>query len=167
MCGPAAHWSHCASFPTRGPQHLAAGRLGAWTMWVRSPVCGHFPVVHADWSRPFNVPRATRCSTPCLSPVGHLGLRLGRGCFWSPITVFPSPGIPEGVPHPGPTSPTGTHTPGTFGACAALGGSSSWRPRLLMRGLEMPRRIGLLHKWTVDGGKHNYPLASLEGVRAK
>ena len=85
MSGPATHWSCCASFPACVPQHLAADRQGTPAMrvprviprlWVAFSVHAHSPGLV-----PFCVLRATRHSTPCLSPVGRLGLRLGRGHF--------------------------------------------------------------------------------------
>ena len=82
------------------PQHLvAAGRFGVRMMWVKG-------VVHCLWTAfsgracspglvLFCVPRATSCSSPCPSPVGSLGLRLGRGhfCYWIPC--FPPLELPS------------------------------------------------------------------------
>ena len=85
--GPAAHWSRCAPLPACVPQHPVASCQGTRAMWVPR-------VVPRSWAAfsgharspglvPFCVPRATRRSTPCPSPVPYLGLRLGRGHFRS------------------------------------------------------------------------------------
>ena len=45
---------------------------------------------------PFCVPRATCQSTPCMSPVGRLGLRLGRGHFSvTGLLCFPPSELPR------------------------------------------------------------------------
>jgi hypothetical protein len=83
--GPAAHWSRCASLPTRVPQHLAAGQLGVRLMWVPR-VIPRFWAAFSGRARspglaPFCILRLVRCSTPHRSPVGRLGIRLARGGF--------------------------------------------------------------------------------------
>ena len=106
--GPAAHWSRRASLPTRVLQHPAAGQLRVPLMWVPGVIprlWAAFSVhVQSPGLVPSCVPRATRHSTPCPSPVEHLGLRLGRGHLSvtaEKIWVFPSFGNSFGVPHPG------------------------------------------------------------------
>ena len=88
--GRAAYWSRCASLPT--------WRQAVWVMWVPrlSLVYGpHFPGMRAALV-PFCVLRAAYHSTQCPSPVGHLGLRLGRGHFSvTGLPCFPPPELPR------------------------------------------------------------------------
>ena len=90
LCGPAVHWSRCVSLPMCMFQHLVVGCLSVWAMWVPRVInCfwqrgvlvfgPHFLHAHTawDWSRSASlVSRVAATLHP--SPVGHLGLRLGR-----------------------------------------------------------------------------------------
>ena len=75
-------------------------RQAVWVMWVPR-VIPRFRIFRACTQPglvPFCVYRAICYSTPCLSPVGRLGLRLGRG-LWLRNSQEPK-GIPKKTPPP-------------------------------------------------------------------
>ena len=111
---PAAREPLCAGLHSTGLVLHRAPRVchNTWRQAARvpgrcgprgsTPVCGsHFPGVLASRPGPVPlcVPRATRCSTPWHSPVGHPGW--AGVVFGHQISTLPSFGSPFGVPHPG------------------------------------------------------------------